>query len=116
MSSLVKYTDLTPLKVKIEDRSPLSELPDKLWDRILGFATHVHDPDYLQIDEEIFNRTLHLWPPVNSIRKKVLLLSRRFYVCNPLLDAPSHLTLRHSHSASGSDTCIAFLSYGPTTQ
>ena len=109
MSSLVKYTDLTPLEAKIEDRSPLSELPDKLWDRILGFATHVHDPDYLQVDEEIFNRTLHLWPPVNLIRKKVLLLSRRFYVRKRLFGFPSRLTLRHYHSGSGSVICTVSL-------
>ena len=110
MSSLVKYTDLSPLKVTIEDRPPLPELPDKFWDKILGFATHVHDPDYLHIDEEVFNRSCHLWPPVNSIRKKVLLLSRRFYVRKRLFGFPSRLTLLHYHSVSGSVICTVSLS------
>ena len=105
---MVKLTDFPAAEVMIENPPRLPELSDKLCDMILGFATHVHDPECLHIDDEIFLRSGG-WPHINSVRKKVLLLGKRFHVSNPLTTVHQRLTSRHLNSASGSVTCTVSL-------
>ncbi|TBU22536.1 hypothetical protein BD311DRAFT_811448 [Dichomitus squalens] len=84
---MVKLTEYPDVEVTLENPPSLPELPDKLWDKILGYATHVHDPEFLDVDEETFHRSCN-WPSVASTRKAVLLLSKRFH----------RLGLRHMYS------------------
>ncbi|TBU48039.1 hypothetical protein BD309DRAFT_987589 [Dichomitus squalens] len=85
--NMVKLTEYPDVEVTLENPPSLPELPDKLWDKILGYATHVHDPEFLDVDEETFHRSCN-WPSVASTRKAVLLLSKRFH----------RLGLRHMYS------------------
>ncbi|EJF55748.1 hypothetical protein DICSQDRAFT_130475 [Dichomitus squalens LYAD-421 SS1] len=85
--NMVKLTEFLAVEVTIENPPSLPELPDKLWDKILGYATHVHDPEFLDVDEETFHRSCN-WPSVASTRKAVLVLSKRLH----------RLGLRHMYS------------------
>ncbi|KAI0356528.1 hypothetical protein OH77DRAFT_1423458 [Trametes cingulata] len=67
-----------PLQDVIESRpTALPDLPDKLWSRILGYATHVHGYDYLEMDAELvkFSST----EKVNRTRRSILLVNKEFY-------------------------------------
>ncbi|KAI0370167.1 hypothetical protein BV20DRAFT_1121415 [Pilatotrama ljubarskyi] len=55
----------------------LPDLPDKLWSRILGYATHVHGYDYLELDDESVK--LSAMEKVNWTRRSVLLVNRHFH-------------------------------------
>lgn len=60
------------------DPGPLPELPDKIWERILGYATHVSGHNYLQMDADLYRRAS--WPPINVTRRNILVVCKRFYV------------------------------------
>ncbi|KAH9894373.1 hypothetical protein C8Q73DRAFT_760621 [Cubamyces lactineus] len=55
----------------------LSNLPDDIWTRILGFATHAHGYNYFDVDDALvdLSKKVH----VNSTRTNVLLVSKRFH-------------------------------------
>ncbi|CDO74555.1 hypothetical protein BN946_scf184632.g12 [Trametes cinnabarina] len=55
----------------------LPELPDKIWTRILGYATHVHGYNYLEFDDALVD--LSKRAEVNTTRTNILLVSKRFH-------------------------------------
>lgn len=56
------------------------DLPDDIWRRIIGLATHVGDPEDLRMDGERFARSTDRNDPLNHRRSAIMLVSKRFYV------------------------------------
>ncbi|OSC97772.1 hypothetical protein PYCCODRAFT_1461708 [Trametes coccinea BRFM310] len=75
--SMVAIMDFPADSVLKEVPGPLPELPDKIWERILGYATHAAGFNYLPMDDELFHR--NSWPPVNLTRRNILLVCKRFH-------------------------------------
>ncbi len=57
---------------------PLPDIPDDIWSRILGYATHVHGYNYMGLDDELLR--LSEQEKVNVTRRHVVLVSKRFHV------------------------------------
>ncbi len=99
---MVKLTDFPEVEPVKEDPGPLPDLPDKIWDRILDYATHV---DNREMDETLFRLSR---PSMNRTRKSILLVNKRFNVRVPykailesdLTSCPlsQRLGLRHMYS------------------
>ncbi len=99
---MVKLTDFPEMEPIKENPSPLPELPDRIWDRILDYATHV---DNREMDDTLFRLSR---PSMNRTRKAILLLNKRFGVRDPynaaqesvLISRPfsQRLGLRHMYS------------------
>ncbi|RDX45155.1 hypothetical protein OH76DRAFT_1444939 [Lentinus brumalis] len=79
---MVKLTDFPEMEPVKENPSPLPELPDRIWDRILDYATHV---DNREMDDTLFRLSR---PSMNRTRIAILLLNKRF----------GRLGLRHMYS------------------
>ncbi|KAI0697522.1 hypothetical protein C8T65DRAFT_582614 [Cerioporus squamosus] len=79
---MVKLTDFPDADVVKEDPGRLPDLPDKLWDSILDYATHV---DAREMDETLFRLSR---PSMNRTRKAILLVDKRLH----------RLGLRHMYS------------------
>ncbi|KAH9899239.1 hypothetical protein C8Q73DRAFT_679056 [Cubamyces lactineus] len=75
--NMVPILDFPPGDVVKPDPGPLPELPDKIWERILGYATHVSGHNYLRMDANLFRRAS--WPPINATRRNILVVCKRFY-------------------------------------
>ena len=56
----------------------LPDLPDKIWIHILGFATHVHGYNYLDVDDALVDLSKKF--NINSTRMSILLVNKRFHV------------------------------------
>ncbi|KAI0663145.1 hypothetical protein C8Q70DRAFT_956235 [Cubamyces menziesii] len=55
----------------------LPDLPDKIWIHILGFATHVHGYNYLDVDDALVDLSKKF--NINSTRMSILLVNKRFH-------------------------------------
>ncbi|KAI0332477.1 hypothetical protein GY45DRAFT_1320990 [Cubamyces sp. BRFM 1775] len=55
----------------------LPDLPDKIWTRILGFATHVHGYNFLDVDGALVDLSKRC--SINSTRMNVLLVNKLFH-------------------------------------
>ena len=55
-------------------------LPDDVWFRILGYATHITGYNYLRVDPDHWEASQRLLPTVTNTRKQVLLVCKRFHV------------------------------------
>ncbi|KAI0663317.1 hypothetical protein C8Q70DRAFT_507244 [Cubamyces menziesii] len=75
--NMVHILDFPAGDVIRPDPGPLPELPDKIWERILGYATHVSGHNYLQMDADLFRCAS--WPPINVTRRNILVVCKRFY-------------------------------------
>ncbi|KAI0323822.1 hypothetical protein GY45DRAFT_1332222 [Cubamyces sp. BRFM 1775] len=75
--NMVPILDFPAGDVVKPDPGPLPELPDKIWERILGYATHVSGHNYLRMDEELYQRAS--WPPINATRRSILVVCKMFY-------------------------------------
>ncbi|OSC98702.1 hypothetical protein PYCCODRAFT_1447286 [Trametes coccinea BRFM310] len=75
--NMTRWADF-PLPQEVSWLGPvnLPDLPDKIWSRILGYATHVHGYDYLEMDDALVD--LSKRAHVNTTRVNILLVSRRF--------------------------------------
>lgn len=63
------------------DPAPLArfpDLPDQVWSRILGFATHEHGYNFLEVDNDLVR--LSETAQVNTIRRHIMLVNKRFHV------------------------------------
>ncbi|RPD61400.1 hypothetical protein L227DRAFT_600325 [Lentinus tigrinus ALCF2SS1-6] len=80
--NMVKLTEFPAADVVKEHPDSLPNLPDKVWDRIFDYATHVDDRE---MDESLFRLTR---PSMNRTRKAILLVNKRF----------NRLGLRHMYS------------------
>lgn len=58
------------------------DFPDAVWSRVLGFATHVHGYNYLEMDDDLAR--LSDEEQVNVTRRNIVLVSKRFYVSSRL--------------------------------
>ncbi|KAI9065303.1 hypothetical protein FKP32DRAFT_1648028 [Trametes sanguinea] len=102
--NMVAIMDFPANSVVREDPGPLPELPDKIWERILGFATHAAGFNYLQMDDELFRR--NAWPPVNLTRRNILLVCKKFH----RLGLQFMYSIPHFASQAGDRTVQAFIS------
>lgn len=82
------FPSMTPwvdLALPILNQSPsngIPDFPDDVWSRVLGFATHVHGYNYLEMDDELAR--LSDEAEVNVTRRNIVLVSKRFYVSSQL--------------------------------
>lgn len=91
-----------PHAIQSPSNGALPELPDNIWSRILGYATHVHGYNYLEMDDELAR--LSEQEQVNVTRRHAVLVSKRFYVSSQMLYDFS-LSSTVAHSAWVSHTC-----------
>ncbi|KAL1946574.1 hypothetical protein VTO73DRAFT_14678 [Trametes versicolor] len=97
--------NMTPwidLSIPHANQSPpngaLLALPDDIWSRVLGYATHVHGYNYLDMDGELVS--LSEQEHVNVTRRHVVLVSKRFYRLGlPHLYSSPHLSTYKAASA-----------------
>ncbi|KAI9066361.1 hypothetical protein FKP32DRAFT_1664846 [Trametes sanguinea] len=76
--SMTPWADFPLLQeVQLPGFVSLPDLPDKIWARILGYATHVHGYNYLEIDDALVD--LSKRSHVNTTRANILLVSKRFH-------------------------------------
>ncbi|KAL7277261.1 hypothetical protein ACG7TL_009114 [Trametes sanguinea] len=104
LSNMVAIMDFPADSVLKEVPGPLPELPDKIWERILGYATHAAGFNYLLMDDELFRR--NSWPPVNLTRRNILLVCKRFH----RLGLQFMYSIPHFATGAGDRTVEAFIS------
>lgn len=76
--SMTPWVDLALPTLNPSPCNSTPDLPDNVWSRILGFATHVHGYNYLEMDDELAR--LSDEAEVNVTRRNIVLVSKRFYV------------------------------------